>query len=62
MIAVMIWHDGGDTFTTRKAIVPIESRALCESSATTLRELWRKDIPHATISVECVPVMRLVKA
>ena len=58
----MIWHDEGSTFNTRKAIVPIASASLCEASADALREMWRKEFAHATISVECVPVMKWVRA
>ena len=62
LIAVMIWHDEGSTNNTRKAVVPIDSGALCEAVADRLRDDWRKEVPGATISVECVPVIKWVRA
>ena len=62
LIAVMLWHDGGDNYIRRHAIVPIPSAAECEQIADSLRIEWRKDNPAATISIECVPVIRMVKA
>ena len=62
LIAVMIWHDEGNTYSRRYAVVPIDSATLCETVADRLREDWRTERPHATIMLECVPVLRLVKA
>ncbi len=62
LIAIMIWHEEGTTFNTRKVVLPITNAAACELTAAELRDLWRKDIAHATINIECVPVARLVKA
>ena len=62
LVAIMIWHDGGDIFTKRHAIVSISSASLCESAADILREQWQREVAHATISIECVPVVRMVRA
>ena len=62
IIAVMLWHEDGETFSKRVRVVPTPSASICEAAADDLRAQWRKEFAHATISIECVPVVMLVKA
>ena len=62
LIAVMIWHDEGSIFSRRYAVVPVDSGSVCEAVADRLRDEWRTERPHATIVLECVPVLRPYKA
>lgn len=62
LVAVMIWHEEGETFNKRHRIEPTPNATACEAVADALREKWRKEVSQATISIECVPVMMLVKA
>lgn len=58
----MLWHEGGDNFFRRYVIVPTPSASTCEATAQTLRAKWQAEVTHATITVECVPVVLLVKS
>lgn len=62
LIATLLAHDQGEIFTKRQATLSMPSSSICEAVAEEVRSAWRKDFPHATISVECVKVMRMTGA
>lgn len=62
LIAVLLVHNEGDVYTKRQTVVAVPSVPACEAVASELRQLWRKEFAHATISVECVKVVRLSNA
>ena len=62
LVAVMIWHDVGNNYYRRYAVLPIDSAELCEAVVDKLRDDWRKEQLSATIVLECVPVLRPFKA
>ena len=62
LIAIMLWHEEGQTFSKRYVIIPTPNATTCEAVADDLRAQWRKEVSHATISIECVPVAMFFKA
>lgn len=56
LVAIMVWHEDGDTFTRRMAVTPSPSGEICQAVADELRKQWQTEHPAATVLIECLPV------